>query len=72
MESSLIGFYCTFVIILGLITYAGQENTLNLARYIELRTRLFWIHFRSNRLKNRLKRELDSCLKQLQNEKNGR
>lgn len=72
MESSLVGFYCTFVIILGSIAYAGLENTLVLVKYVELRIRLSWIHFKSNRLKKRLKRELDSCLKKLQNEKNGR
>jgi hypothetical protein len=66
MSNDLIGFYCTVAVVLGAIAYAGTENILNLVRLVELKIKLAWIEFKANRLKKKLKKDLDSFIKQLQ------
>lgn len=66
METDLTVFYYTIFIILGSVAYAGTDNTLKLIRYIELTIRLSWINFKTKRLRKKLKRDLDSLIKQLQ------
>lgn len=72
MDTSLINFYCTVAIVLAAVAYAGTENILNLIRFIELKIKLTWIEFKANKLKKKLKKDLDSYVQQLQKNKHER
>ncbi len=72
MDTNLISFYCVVAIVLAAVAYSGTENTLNLIRFAELKIKLTLIEFKANRLKKKLKKDLDSYVQQLQKNKHGR
>lgn len=72
MDTNLTSFYFLVIIVLAAVAYAGIENTLNLIRFAELKIKLTWIEFKANRLKKKLKKDLDSYVQQLQKNKHGR
>lgn len=72
MDTNLISFYCVIASVLAAVAYSGTENTLNLIRFAELKIKLTLIEFKANRLKKKLKKDLDSYVQQLQKNKHGR
>jgi len=62
MDTNLISFYCVIAIILAAVAYTGTDGVLNLVRFAELKIKLTWIEFRANRLKKKLKKDLDKAL----------
>lgn len=59
MSHNLIGFYFVLIVLLGLISYAGLEETLKLINYLDLKWRFFLIQIQMKRMKRKLESDLN-------------
>lgn len=48
----------TFLVVLFVIVF-GYEELLRLVMYVELRVKIIWIEYRTERLREKLKKELE-------------
>lgn len=54
----------TFLVVLFVIVF-GYEELLRLVMYVELRVKIIWIEYRTERLREKLKKELEDYEKDL-------
>lgn len=59
MDSALIGFYVTLLIIGLLFAYGGYESTIRLFSYVDLNIRYTWIKIQMFFMKRKLEKQLD-------------
>lgn len=59
MDSALIGFYVTLLIIGLLFAYGGYESTMRLFSYVDLNIRYTWIKIQMFFMKRKLEKQLD-------------
>jgi len=48
----------TFLVVLFVVVF-GYEELLRLVMYVELRVKIIWIEYRTERLREKLKKELE-------------
>ena len=64
MSPDLTGVYFTIFIVVGMVAYAGADETLKVFYYIGLQIRLQWINILMAIMRFRLKRQLDRMERQ--------
>lgn len=64
MSPDLTGVYFTIFILVGMVAYAGVDETLKVFYYIGLQIRLQWINILMAIMRFRLKRQLDRMERQ--------
>lgn len=64
MQESLTGVYFTIFILVGMVAYAGAEETLKVFYYIGLQIRYRWIMVMMAFMRFKLRRQLDKMERQ--------
>lgn len=59
MQTTLLGFYVTLLIIICLFAYGGYESTMRLFYYLDLQLRFFILRVRMYFMARRLKKQLN-------------